>query len=477
MSNLNPEMQFRGNARKTRMTYIEFLDQSPMTGFLWKLLIGLCLAQLLDGLNFQATSFALPGIIKQFNLDPAQAGLIPSITNIGLAIGAIFFSALCDEIGRRLVFQWVLVTYAFGTCLSAIAPNYHTLLVGQFIAGLGIGAQFPIVMAILAEYSPVKLRHIFVPIGPIFYGIGWIVVGFLAIWLIPIFGWRVIYLVGIPPAAITIFVRYFLPESIRFLLARGQVEEAGTIANDLALRAGMTNVELVPPVMPENPAKMSLGQQLGYLRIAWVPMTILSFFYFCYFIQTFGMNAWLPTLFMRHGFTLTKSFNYSMMIYAATPVALVIAIWFQDRVNRKWALFIMTMGSMAFFILFGMSFERHWPVPILVGSQVLQTLFSGLVGILYTLSSELFPTRVRTLGMGIVNGVGRLGAVLGPFVLGLFLKFSTSISDIIYMFAVPPIIGAIVVVLAIKVDPRGKTLEQIDSAAEKELSARAATNC
>ena len=454
-----------GNAAsaKKRMTYTEFLDESKMTGFLWFMLFGLCLAQLLDGMDFQSASFALPGIVKEFKLNPAQAGVIPSVSNIGLLIGAIFFPALCDGIGRKKIFQWVLVDYAFGTFLCAVAPSYRVLLLGRFIAGLGIGAQFPIVMAILAEYSPKRLRHILVPIGPIFYAIGWIVIGFLSLWLIPRYSWRAVFWVGIIPAAMTIFVRFYMPESIRFLLAHGNIEEAGRIAEDLARRAGRTDIELVPPDT-ERQVKLTFGQQVGYLRSVSRIMAVLSFFYFCHFIQTFGLGAWLPSIFVRQGFLLTKSFGYSMMIYAATPLSLVLGMWWQDRINRKWALFTMTCGAAVFFVIFGMSFEYHWPIYILVGSQVIQVLFSGVVAILYTMSAELFPTPVRTLGMGTVNGFGRLGAVLGPLFLGIFLHLSTSMGHIMYMFAVPPVIGALVLVMGIKIDPRQKTLEEIAAA-------------
>ena len=452
--------QSAGN--KKQMTYTEFLDSSPMTKFLWLLLFGLCLAQLLDGIDFQATSFAMPGIIKEFRLNPAQAGVIPAITNLGLAIGAVFFPLLCDRVGRKPIFQWILLTYAFGTFICAISPTYQILLTGRFIAGIGIGAQFPIVMAILAEYSPARLRHIFVPIGPIFYSVGWIVVALLALWLIPLYGWRTIYWIGIAPAAMTLFVRFLLPESVRYLLARGKVEEAGQIVNDIARKTGRADIQLVPPVMRQAPAKQGLGQQIGSLGPVFGTMVILSIFYFCHYMQMFGVSVWLPTLFVRYGFVIAKSFTYTMIIFIAVPISQVIAIWFQNKVSRKWALFIMTWGGTVFFILFGTSFQQHWPVWAMVGSQVCQVLlYNGVIVVLYTISAELFPTSVRTLGMGIVNGVGRIGAMLGPFILGVFLKENLSIGHILYLFALPPILGSACVVVAIKIDSRRKSLEEI----------------
>src|ERR1035437_4673313 len=136
------------------MTYLEFLDESPMTKWLWLLVCGMCLAQLLDGLDFQATSFALPGIIREFHLNPAQAGGVASTSNLGVMVGTIFSPMLCSRIGRKVIFQWVLLTYAVGTLISSVAPNMQILLIARFVAGLGIGSQFPIVASILAEFSP-----------------------------------------------------------------------------------------------------------------------------------------------------------------------------------------------------------------------------------------------------------------------------------------------------------------------------------
>jgi putative MFS transporter len=448
------------------MTYLEFLDNSPMTGFLWLLLFGLCLAQLLDGFDFLSTSFAMPGMIREFHLNPPQAGLIASVTNIGLMLGAIFFPMFCDGVGRKPVFQMVLLTYAVGTFLSAVAPSYNVLLVARFVAGVGIGAQLPIVMAILAEFSPARLRHIFVPVGPIFYSFGWIIAALLSIWLIPWLGWRSIYWVGIIPAFLSLFVRYFLPESVRFLLAHGKVEEAGRITADLARRAKMEHLELVPPPQSQGATQMTFREQFGLLGAYWGRTLMLAFFFFCSFVQTFGLNAWLPTIFIRQGFRLTTSFSYTLMIFSVTPLSHVIAMWLQNRIDRKWALFIMTFGGTVFFVLFGLSFQYHWPIWVLVGSQVMQTLLAqGVVAILFTLSAELYPTPVRTLGMGLVNGVGRLGAVLGPFLLGVFLHFGTQISDIIYFYAAPLLVAAIVALFAIKVDPRRRSLDQIGAAA------------
>ena len=196
-------------------------------------------AQVLDGFDFQSTSFALPLIIQEFKITPTQAGAIGSFTNIGLLVGALIFAPLSDRFGRKPIFQWALFTYAFGTFLSAIAPNYQFLLGARFTAGLGIAAEFPVAFALLAEYSPKRLRHIFVGSGAIGYSVGWFVCAVVATAIVPTFGWRALFWIGVAPAVMIIYVRRYIPESVRFLLQQGRLQEAGEITQRLADQAGI----------------------------------------------------------------------------------------------------------------------------------------------------------------------------------------------------------------------------------------------
>ena len=447
---------------RTTTTYTEFLDNSPMTKFLWLLVSGVALAQILDGIDFQSTSFALPLIIQEFQLTPTEAGAIGSFTNIGLLIGALVFSALSDRYGRKAVFQWVLFTYAFGTFLSAIAWNYSSLLAARVIAGFGIGAEFPVAFALLAEYSPKRLRHILVPVGPISYAVGWFCCALLSTWIIPAFGWRAIYWLGVSPALLIIYVRRLLPESVRFLLARGRVQEAGEIVKDLARRAGKSDVDLVPPVAVGREEKRDAGIQLRSLRLVFGSLIAVGFFYFANNIQNVGFSTWLPSIFVQQGFTLIRSFKFTAIILAVTPLGQIFAMWLQEKMPRKWAMLLLAAFSSAFFLAFGISFELKMPIAITVAANVGYQFFSqGIIVILYTLGSELFPTPVRSIGMGLVTATGRIGSILGPFVVGVFLTFGTAIHQIIYWFAMPLLLAAILAIILIRVDPRQKALEQI----------------
>lgn len=444
-----------------RLTYTEFLDRAPMSRFHWLLVAGVAVAQVLDGFDYQSTSFALPSLTHEFHLNPAAAGAVGSATNIGLLVGALLFSVLSDRVGRRPIFVTVLATYALGTFLSAVAPSYPALLAARVVAGLGIGAEFPIAFALLAEYSPARLRHVLIPLGPCCYGAGFVLAGLLSAALIPALGWRSVYWVGIAPALLVLYVRRYIPESIRFLVARRRLAEAARVAEHVLTATRTRDVELVPP--EAQPAVgLGLGRRMSLLRASAAAVVALSLLYFCYYIQSFAILTWLPTIFVRQGFTLVRSFDYTVIILVATPLSMLLAAWLQDRIDRRYALLLLTVLGGAFFLAFGLSFEFRLPLAVTVGSQFLQGLFgSGVVAILYTLGTELFTTDVRSLGMGVVTAVGRLGAIAGPSVLGILLTFGTAIHQIIYWFTLPLLVAALLALVLIRVDPRQKTLERV----------------
>jgi putative MFS transporter len=444
-------------ARRT-MSYTEFLDEAPMSGFLWLVLMGVVLAQLVAGLDYQSTAYTMPSIIKEFHLTPVQAGAIPAATNVGLLFGALLFSAVADAVGRRSAFVWVVVAYVLGALLSATAPNYEVLLGSRVLAGLGFGGEFPVAFALLAEYAPKRLRHIFIPLGPVFYTVGWIVAAALSIYFVPHLGWRSLYFVGVVPALMIVYIRRFVPESVRYLLRRGRIEEAGGIVRRVADAAGMTDVVLVPPPPSAGTGPGGLGSLRGSVA-ALVGLTVL---YICFQIQTIGFFAWLPTIFVRQGFTMVRSFTYSLIITVGGTMGLMAAAWFQERMQRRYAICVMSLVGAAFFVLFGESFELRMAIAVTIVAQFLSAFFvQGNISILYTLGTELFPTPVRTLGMGIVTAFGRVGSILGPLALGFFLAIGKSVSTVIYLYTVPLIVGAVVAAMLIRVDSRQKSLDDV----------------
>lgn len=442
------------------MTYTELLDSSPMHRTLWLIVLGCMLAQVLDGFDFETTSFALPLILKNFHISAAQAGALSSLTNLGLLVGALIFGPLSDRLGRRVIFQWALSLYALGTFLSAIVPSYHWLLGARFIAGLGIAGEFPVVFALLAEYAPKRQRHIFVGAGAVAYSVGWFICALVSTFLVPKFGWRALYIVGVLPAFMVLYVRRYIPESIRFLLNQGRRKEADEIAQRLAKEVGLSDVQFVAANAPE--CKPPIARQFSMFRFCAMTALVLGLFQLANNVQVVGIGTWLPSIFIRRGFTLTKSFTFTMFALAATPLGQVFGIYLQDRMPRKWAMLLLAAVSAFCFFGVGFAFEYRYPIAIVVVCNMGYQFFSGgVVPIVYTLSAELFPTGVRSLASGVSVAFSRIGSISGPFILGLLLALGTQIHQIIYYFTLPLVVAAVIVALFLKVDLRGRALEEL----------------
>ncbi|MBX5468212.1 MAG: MFS transporter [Firmicutes bacterium] len=445
----------------TVSTPADFLDELPMTRFHWLLVLGVVLAQILDGYSATANSFVLPEVIRRFALSPIQAGTLASVTNFGLLIGALGFAILADRMGRRAIFQLVLLTYAFGGLISAVAPTYAVLLGGRFVAGLGIGAEFPVAFALLAEYSPKRYRAWLIALGPLCYGLGYVLAGVLALAVVPFWGWRGLFWISVAPALVIVYIRRFIPESVRYLLSKGHRDEATAILEHVA-RAARRPLPVLTLNAEPTASAPAIGLSAAFRR-SFRYLLALSLLYFLFFIQTFGNTAWLPTLFVKAGYSVMHSFTFTLIVFSALPCAEALGGWLQDVIPRRWAIVALGVFGAVFFILFGQAFQHRWPTPWTVAADVLSVLTAnGVIAILYTLGTELFPTRIRSTAMGIVTAVGRIGAIVGPLLVGALLQLGTPIPTMINVVATPLLLGALVALILIPIDTRRRGLDQIE---------------
>ncbi|HEY2593214.1 MAG TPA: MFS transporter, partial [Chloroflexota bacterium] len=371
--------------------HLDYVDEVRLTRFHLVLVAGIALAQILDGYDFQITSYALPGFTKEFGLNPGQAGSVAAAGNFGLLIGAIVFSQLADRFGRKPIFQMVLLSYAAGSLLSGLAPTYQVLVGARFVAGLGIGAEFPVAFALLAELTPRKWRSKFIPLGPIMYGIGFIVAGVMAIYFLQsassATAWRYGYLLGVLPALMIVYVRTLLPESVRFLVQKGRLDEATRVVQRIARSAGeifalpadaqvTVTEEARVPMRPYRSAILMLGGLIALRSIS-----------------DYGVGAFLPQIFASQGYALLLAFTYTLLISGIQPLAQLFGGWFQDRVTeRRTALWVTLWIGALFNLAFALTIYFNGPIQVAVGFQILATLIGGAyVAIYYTLGTELFP--------------------------------------------------------------------------------------
>jgi MFS transporter, putative metabolite:H+ symporter len=435
--------------------HLDYVDEVRLTRFHWVLLLGITLAQILDGYDFQITSYALPGFTKEFGINAGEAGSVAAAGNFGLLIGAIVFSQLADRFGRKPVFQVVLLSYALGSLLSGLAPSYPMLVGARFLAGLGIGAEFPVAFALLAELTPRKWRSMFIPLGPIFYGVGFILAGLTSIFVILPFTWRYGFLLGVLPALMIIYVRLFLPESVRFLVQKGRLDEATRVVQRIARSAG--EVFTVPPdgqVVVQEQARVPMRPYRSAIFMLGGLIALRS-------ISDYGVGAFLPQIFASQGYELLRAFTYTLLISGIQPLAQLFGGWFQDRVTqRRTALWATLWAGAVLNLSFALTIFFKGPVELAVAFQVLATLIGGgYVAIYYTLGTELFPTSIRSAAVGWETAIGRTGAVVGPLLLGFIAATGLPFGTILTFWYVPAFLAGLIPFLGLRGQTRNRSLE------------------
>ncbi|MBV9323558.1 MAG: MFS transporter [Chloroflexi bacterium] len=435
--------------------HLDYVDEVRLTRFHWVLLLGVALAQILDGYDFQITSYALPGFSKEFGLDPGQAGAVAAAGNFGLLIGAIVFSQVADRFGRKPIFQVVLLCYALGSLLSGLAPNYAVLVSARFLAGLGIGAEFPVAFALLAELTPRKWRSKFIPLGPIMYGVGFIVAGLSSIFIILPYSWRWGFLLGVLPALMILYVRAFLPESVRFLVEKSRLDEATRVVQRIARSAGeVFSVPAGSQVTVREQVRVPMRPYMTAVLLLGAMIALRS-------ISDYGVGAFLPTIFASQGYELLRAFAYTLIITGIQPLAQLFGGWFQDRVKeRRTALWVTLWVGALLNLGFALTIFFGGPINLAVGFQVLATLIGGAyVAIYYTLGTELFPTSIRSAAVGWETAIGRTGAVIGPLLLGLVASTGLPFGTILTFWYVPAFLAGLIPFLGLRGQTRNRSLE------------------
>jgi putative MFS transporter len=435
--------------------HLDYVDEVRLTRFHWVLLFGVALAQILDGYDFQITSYALPGFSKEFGLAPSQAGAVAATGNFGLLIGAIAFSQIADRFGRKPVFQIVLLLYAFGSLLSGLAPSYEVLLPARFIAGLGIGAEFPVAFALLAELTPRRWRSKFIPLGPIMYGIGFIVAGLASIFIILPTSWRWGFLLGVLPALLILYVRAYLPESVRFLVQKGRLDDATRVVQQIARSADdVFSLPAGGQVTVQEQARVPLRPYLAAIVMLGAMIALRS-------ISDYGVGAFLPTIFASQGYALLQAFTYTLLISGIQPLAQLFGGWYQDRVReRRTALWVTLWIGALLNLSFALTIYFKGPIELAVAFQVLATLIGGAyVAIYYTLGTELFPTPIRSAAVGWETAIGRTGAVIGPLLLGFIASTGLPFGTILTFWYIPAFLAGLIPFLGLRGQTRNRSLE------------------
>lgn len=392
-------------------------------------------------LGFDLTVYGatVPSLIAEWQLSPAYAGTIGSYLLVGMLFGALAVTAVVNRVGRKAAIVGCITLFSTTMALCAIAPSPGVFGVFRFLAGVGLGASLPPVMAYTMEYAPAGRRNVTYAIMGSGSSVGGALSAALAIPLIPLAGWRVMYvLCAIPVLLLVPAVVTSLPESLESLVLRGRFDDALRLAKKLGV---------APPERPGEAARS------GWLRgvivlfarrhvratlLFWLTMA-------CALLLLWAMTTWLPQLMVESGYPLGSALSFLFVFYLGAIVGTLIGAVVADRLNPKPVVVVTflaavvaivlaastqsTIGLYAFFAIGGF------------GTLGTQILFEAHL-------LQYYPIEARPTGLGWAFGIGRIGGITGPILGGLLLTVGLPVSGIFLVFASVGLLGALAVGLA-----------------------------
>ncbi len=437
------------------------LERLPVTRRLMLIRIIVGIATFFDAYTVLAIAFAMPQLVSEWKLTPAEVGMIISAGYVGQIFGAMIFGSLAEKIGRLRTLFITIVLFVSMDIACLFAWSAVSMMAFRFCQGIGTGGEVPVASAYINEFIGAEKRGRFFLLYEVIFPIGLMFAGMAGFFLVPIYGWKAMFVVGLVPSVLTIPLRWLMPESPRWLAAKGRIKEADAVVKLLeedAQRHGSTLPEPVVKTLDPRATAQSDWRELFkgiYLKRT---LTIWGL-WVCVYMVNNGLITWLPTLYRQtFKLPLQTSLAYGWITSAVGVIASIICALMIDKVGRKpWYSAAFLMATVPLLTLSWLGATSATEVLILATATyaILQTIAFSL----YLYSSELYPTRLRAMGTGFGSAWLRAGSSVGPILVG-WIVGDFGIQYVFSAFAAVALVGGIVT-LRFAIETKGKVLEEL----------------
>lgn len=436
--------------------HLHTLDNARLGWAHWKLVSVLGIALVVDVMKPATLGFVAPGMKQEYVIDTPTASLLALFALIGTTVGSIFWGILADRMGRRG--SILLASLIFiGTGICGTMPAFKWNLVMCFWMGASAGGMLPIVFALLAEMIPARHRGwMSVLVGGLGSAGGYLAASSAAAWLEPVISWRVLWLLNVPTGLLVIVLSRFIPESPRFLLHEGKVEEAKrTLAR--------FDIELVP--IPPDAPRETADHATEFKELFHKPYVVLTctvcLFGLAWGLVNWGFLTWLPTILRDYLHLDGKVANHLLAKSAlfAVPGCVLVA-WLYGFWSSKKTMIIFALVTAAVLGAFTM-FKPGYSMTLFSLLTVLLLIgLSGMIAMLSPYSAELYPTKLRATGTGMTASSSKLGGVVGPSAVACILSAFPGLAIPSAVLTVPLLIAALALWLNGR-ETSGKRLDEI----------------
>jgi AAHS family 4-hydroxybenzoate transporter-like MFS transporter len=388
------------------------IDAQPVGGYQVRLLLMCAAVLFIDGFDTQAIGYVAPALVKDLGITRAALAPVLSAALFGLMIGALFLGPLADRLGRKKIIITSVLVFGLCSLATAFVQDTTSLLFIRFLTGLGLGGAMPNTVALTAEFSPHRRRATMVMTMFCGFSAGAALGGLIAAAVIPAFGWRGVFLIGgLAPLVLVPILVKALPESIRFLALSGRP--------DAVVGARLKAVfPALPLPLPEDARFTVHEPRLSGLPVAHlfrenraVATLLLWTVFFCSLLVLYFLSSWLPTVMSDLGVSVSLGATISSLLQFGGCAGALVLGRFIDRFSFR-ALTLMYLLAAAAVALIG---QATHSLPV-VAAAIFCAGFCIVGGqsASNALASGLYPTAVRSTGVGWALGIGRLGSILGP---------------------------------------------------------------
>ncbi len=449
------------------------LDRLPTTRYIWKLVLLLSLGGCFEFYDLFLMTYIGPGLVRSGLFSAASVsffgltGLASFVaaTFAGLFIGTLAFGFAADKLGRRTIFTYSLLWYTVGSIVMACQTSTPGILLWRVVTGIGIGVELVTIDTYIAELMPKKVRGRAFAVNQVVQFTAIPFVALISWLLVPrtpfgVDGWRWVVLLGSVGAIFVWFIRRAIPESPRWLIARGRISEAEFTVANMEERVAAELGAALPPAVLETSAEAFEGARVKFVQIFRPPYLrrtlMLVVFHFAQTVGYYGFASWVPTLLIAAGIRTTASLRYSFVIAISAPLGPLLVRGIADKFERKWQIVWSAVCVGGFGLLFASQKEPGWL--ILLG--VMLTCSNNWMSVAFhAYQAELFPTSVRAQAVGFVYSWSRFSAIFTSLMIGFFLERYGAAGVFAFIAA-----SMLVVVLAIGIfgpRTRGLALESI----------------
>lgn len=457
-------MDMSAGALKLEAGIAARLERLPMTGYQRSLFGIIATAWFFDSMDLGLMTFVLGSIKAEFGLSAAQAGLLASSSFLGMFLGAAIAGLLADRFGRKPVFQVSMIFWGVGSLMCGLADSVTSLMLYRVLLGFGMGMEFPIGLSMVSEIVPAKSRGKYVAILEGFWPIGFIAAGALTYLLLPVIGWRGIFIALAVPAVFVFVVRRMVPESPRWLEDVGRKSEADTVMAGIEQRVERASGRPLPAVSATFGGTTAPGRKARFMELwsgPYARRTIMLWsVWFFALLGYYGLTTWLGALLQQAGYAVTKSVLYTVYISLAGIPGFIFSAWLLEKWGRKPTCALMLIGSAVAAYAYGQAAVHRLPVEQLIAAGLcMQFFLFGMWSVLYAYTPELYPTRSRATGSGFASSIGRVGSLAGPYLVGVLLPVAGQ-GGVFTLGALSFAVAAAAVLL-LGVETRGKALEEV----------------